>query len=132
MPNLWIWSQPILPPLCGGISAIIISMGSWEALSFLASGTFWLLHPAPQPPLLYTYVQFSDPLYISSISSYTLFFPSFSPTPLHFIPSPPHPLLPLITLFSLLSRLKIYSLVFLPLELHVVCKFYRGYSMLFS
>jgi hypothetical protein len=51
-----------------GISANVIPVGSWEALAFLASGTFWLLPPVPHPPLLYTSVQFPDPLYISPVS----------------------------------------------------------------
>ena len=60
-----------------GISANVIPMGSWEALAFLASETFWLLPPAPHPPLLHTSVQFPDPLYTSSISCSYLILPPF-------------------------------------------------------
>ena len=48
-----------------GISANVIPAGSWEALAFLTSGTFWLLPPAPPPPLLHSSVQYHDPLVLS-------------------------------------------------------------------
>jgi len=84
-----------------GISANIIPMGSWEALAFLASGSFWLLPPLPHPPFLHSSVQFPDPLYIS-ISSHSWFCPF--PLPLLSSSRPSHPLIPLIILFPHLSR----------------------------
>ena len=60
-----------------GYSANVIPVGSWEALAFLVSRTFWLLPPVPHPPLLHTSAQFPDLLHISSISSNTRFCPSF-------------------------------------------------------
>jgi hypothetical protein len=44
-----------------GISANVITVESWEALAFMASGTSWMMSPVPYPPLLHS-VQFPDPL----------------------------------------------------------------------
>ena len=38
-------------PLCGSILANAILLESWEALAFLASGTFCFLPPVPHPPV---------------------------------------------------------------------------------
>jgi hypothetical protein len=38
-------------PLCGSIFANAIILESWEALAFLASGTFCFLPPVPHPPV---------------------------------------------------------------------------------
>jgi hypothetical protein len=38
-------------PLCGNILANAILLESWEALAFLASGTFCFLPPVPHPPV---------------------------------------------------------------------------------
>jgi hypothetical protein len=59
MIHFWIWSLQVLSPLLG-TSANIIPIGSWEPLSFLASGTFWWLSPVPHPPLLHTSDQFPE------------------------------------------------------------------------
>ena len=41
LPNLWIWFRPTgFPSPLWGISANVIPLGFWEALAFLASGTF--------------------------------------------------------------------------------------------
>jgi hypothetical protein len=68
------------------ISANVMPMESWEALAFLASETFWFLTPLAQHPLVHTFVYFPDVLYISSISSHTWFFTSFSPSTFLFLP----------------------------------------------
>ena len=47
-------SFPASKMILQGISAIVISTGSLEALAFLASGSFWFLPPVPHPPLLHT------------------------------------------------------------------------------
>ena len=52
MPNLWVSTGS--PSPLWGISSNIIPVGSWEALAFLASGTFWLLLPVPHPLSLHT------------------------------------------------------------------------------
>jgi hypothetical protein len=61
-------------------------------------------YPVPHPPLLHTSAYFPDPLYISSTSSHTWFFSSFSPHHLLFLPNPSYLLLPLLMLFPLLNR----------------------------
>ena len=48
MPNLWILSQQVLPPVCVVFQLMSFQCGYWEALAFLSSGTFWLLSPVPQ------------------------------------------------------------------------------------
>jgi hypothetical protein len=46
----------------GGISANVLTVGSREAIAFLASGAFWLLLRVPHAPLQQNSVQFPDSL----------------------------------------------------------------------
>jgi hypothetical protein len=111
------YSSPFL-----GISANLMSTGSWEHLAFLASGTCWWLPPVANPPLLYTFVQISDPLYIIPIPPI--------PDPAHpfplplFLPSSSHPQPPLNILFPLLRRTEaaiLWSSFFLTFICSVNC-----------
>jgi hypothetical protein len=76
--NLWIWSLQVLFPLCWALQLMSFTLGpeslllSWHLR--LSSG-----HPTvPHPPLLYTSIQFPDPLYFSPSSS--------MPVSPHFLP----------------------------------------------
>jgi hypothetical protein len=68
------------------ISANVILLWSWEALAFLASGTFWLLPLVPHPSLPHTSLQFPDPLYISSNTWFCPQTTSLSSLPPKFLP----------------------------------------------
>ena len=104
MPNLWIWSQQVLPPLCG----IFWLMSSpWGPGRLLLSWHLGLSGCYPQFPIRHCYTPLfnfltlctsppSPPIPDSS--------PLLPPPPFLFLPSPSHPLLPLIILFPLLSR----------------------------
>jgi hypothetical protein len=66
MPNLWIWSQQVLLPLCGVFQ---LMSSPWGPRSLLLSWHLGLSGCYPQfptPPFLHTTVQFPDPLYLSS------------------------------------------------------------------
>ena len=65
-PSTWGRAYPldIISPLLG-ILVNVISLGSWEPLAFLASGTFLWLPLVHHPPLLHTSIQFPDPLYFT-------------------------------------------------------------------
>jgi hypothetical protein len=65
-----------LSPLLG-ISANIFPVRSWEPLAFMVSGTFCWLRLVSYLPLLHTFVQFPDPLYISPLFSHTWSCPPF-------------------------------------------------------
>jgi hypothetical protein len=63
LPNLWIWSLQVLPSLCLGISANLISC----VLGAFCFPSIWGLLVATQLPhsaLLHTSVQLPNPLYI--------------------------------------------------------------------
>jgi hypothetical protein len=60
-----------------GISDKVMDIGSWELLASLESGTFYWLHPVPQPPLLHISIQFPDPLFFSPAPSNTWSCPCF-------------------------------------------------------
>lgn len=81
------------------ISVNVIPMTSWEALAFLATGTFWLLpHSSPSPTATHPSVP------LLHLLPHLILLSSFSSPPPLFLPGPFHPLLPLIILFPLLSR----------------------------
>jgi hypothetical protein len=67
LPNLWIWSPQALPPFSLVFKLMPSLLGPGN-LCFPGIGEFllatWVLHP----PLLQTYIQFSDPLYIPPIT----------------------------------------------------------------
>jgi hypothetical protein len=82
VPIYWIPSLKALPPPFVGISANVISVGSWESLA-----SIWDFLVAPHPPLLHTSVQYPDP----SLLSLTIHdpVPLFPPLPLphdYFVP----------------------------------------------
>ena len=107
-----------------GISAIVITVGSWEPLAFLASGTFWWLLPVPHPPLLHT-SQFPDPLSVISIYSPICSWPIFpSPSSPLFLLSLSYPQHPVSILFSFLRRTEastLWSSFFLSFLWSVSC-----------
>jgi hypothetical protein len=125
IPNPWILSPQVL----WGISANVIPMGSWEALAFLASGTFWLLPSVTHPPLLHTSVQFPDPLSVHLLHFFPyLILPLFPPS----LPPNSLPHSTSLDYFVPPSKTEAFTLFFLSLELHAVCELYRGYSSLFA
>ena len=90
-----------IPSPFWGISANVIPMVSWEAHASLASSLCYPQFPIPHcnTPLF----NFLTSVHLLHRLSY-LILPLFSPSPFLFLPSPFHPLVPLIVLFSLLSR----------------------------
>ena len=107
-----------------GISANIISVGCWEPLAFLATGTLWWLPLFNHMPLLHTSVQFSDTVYHAHLLLWSCL--PFIPPSILFFPSSSYPLTPVSVLFSLLIEKDwiIHTFVFLSLELHQVCELY--------
>ena len=85
MPNLWIWSLQVLSPLCWVFQLMSSLLGPGRLLLSWHLGLSGCYPPVPHPPLLYISVQFPDPLYISSISSHTLFCSPFPLPPSFFI-----------------------------------------------
>ena len=68
-------------PLCGSILANAILLESWEALAFLASGTFCFLPPVPHPPVAIHPCSMSWPSeHLSCLLPY-LILPLFLPSP---------------------------------------------------
>jgi hypothetical protein len=51
-----------------GILAKVITIGSYEPLASLETGTFWWLLLGPHSPLLCVSIQFPEPLYFSPVS----------------------------------------------------------------
>ena len=90
------------------ISAHVIPVGFWEALTFLTSGTFcWLsLFLIPITTQLCSISWHTS----SPISTHTWCLPPFFLSLPFFLPSPPHPLLPMIILFPLLSKIEASTL----------------------
>ena len=126
MPNLWIWSLQVLSPLYWVFQLMSSLLGPG---SLLLSWHLGLLGGYPQFPILAThFCSISWPLYISLISSH-----NWSCYP--YFPSPPKSLLPSASHDYCVPPSKkdksIHTLVFLLLELHMVCEVYCGYSKLF-
>ena len=86
-------------PLCGSILANAILLESWEALAFLASGTFCFLPPVPHPPVAIHPCSMSLPSEQLSCLLPFLILPLFFAPPLLFFTIPSHHLRPLIILF---------------------------------
>ena len=85
--------------LCGSILANAILLESWEALAFLASGTFCFLPPVPHPPVAIHPCSMSLPSEQLSCLLPFLILPLFFAPPLLFFTIPSHHLRPLIILF---------------------------------
>ena len=131
MPNLQKQSQQVPFPF-SGISAIIIPMGCWETLALLASGTFWMLFQYHIPlcyTLLFNFLTLLTSPPFPPIPDSSPLFPSLSSLPPKTLPPSTS-----IDYFVPPSQKdqSIHTLVFLPLELQVVCELYSGYSMLFA
>jgi hypothetical protein len=111
MPNLWISSQQVLPPLCGVLKLILSPLGP---MSLLLSWHLGLSGCYPQSPPPHCYITLFNflTLYTSFPSPPIPILPLFSPPPLLFLPSPSQPLLPLIILIPLLSRTEASTLWF--------------------
>ena len=97
-------------PLCGSILANAILLESWEALAFLASGTFCFLPPVPHPPVAIHPCSMSLPSEQLSCLLPFLILPLFFAPPLLFFTIPSHHLRPLIILFPVLIRMEASTL----------------------
>jgi hypothetical protein len=109
MPNHWIWSQQVLPPLC---EVFQLMSSPWGPGRLLLS---WQLG------LSCCYFQFPTPYCYTPLFNFLTLCTSppsppipdssrLSPLPLLFLPSSSHPLLPLIILYPLLSRTEAFTL----------------------
>ena len=103
LPNLWIWPLRVLSPLCWLFQLMPSLLGPGSILAFKVSGTCCWLPTFSHPTLLYTSVQFINPLNISHVSAHTSSCPPFFISP-YSMPRPAHPLHPKIILFPFLSR----------------------------
>jgi len=125
-PNLCIWSQQFLPPLFWSFQLILSLLGPG---SLLLSSYLGLSVGYPQfsIPNCYTSL-FSFPTLCISSQSAPIVFP-----PLLFLPSLYRPLPPVSILFPPSKKnLNIHTLVFLLVDIHIVCELYHGYCECFA